>query len=599
MQDRLNGGTSDKSYANRTDPMLRSQMDQLQSDVQKLEDIIAEKESTIASHERKITAYKRQVEDLHPKAEAGMKYKDDLDEAHHTIERLRKTQNVAEKYRKKLEGMGELERQVKTLEEQNAQMLQDLRAGEDNSKQVPALKRTIDQYKKQIDRLETDYTAAIQAKHMFETEKDLLREKAAGAESQKSHDMERIQALEERIHELESGVISKASGEISGDLDSELTFTTTTKSDLKLQISRLERELAAAKQDGGRGGGSRDGGDGGDGAGAGNAELQTLLDDAQKAKEKLEYDFIEANTGKLVLESQIAAIKDSTTGESSEVILLLRQSLLDTEKQLADAKRKLVDTAAQLDTANRSLVTAESDLSLVDADKITALAELKNIANTDLIELQASHNDLRSALVDSEFELTQKKSLLNTVLLDKDALSQKLSDQKDLLIEKEQAHSDLKTTLAALEGNTTGRDKTLETHATVLQKKLEDRRERLTKSKEHIKKQNLIIRDLQEKLESAMKSDENEKLKAAQQKLADVQREKEEELKLLERENALLATAWHDQASRLQMNSVVLSRRGDAPNSWLNKQRNAVYSSLVCTTTNRGFWDEVVADWAA
>ena len=123
LQDQVNSGSADKGYANRTDPMLRSQLDQLQSDVQKLEDIIAEKEGTITSHERKMAAYKRQVEDLHPKAEAGMKYKDDLDEAHHTIERLRKTQNVAEKYRKKLEGMGELERQVKALEEHNAQML--------------------------------------------------------------------------------------------------------------------------------------------------------------------------------------------------------------------------------------------------------------------------------------------------------------------------------------------------------------------------------------------------------------------------------------------------------------------------------------------
>jgi len=50
---------------------------------------------------------------LFPKAEAGIKYKDDLDEANHTIDRLKKSLNVAEKYRRKLENMGDMERQVK------------------------------------------------------------------------------------------------------------------------------------------------------------------------------------------------------------------------------------------------------------------------------------------------------------------------------------------------------------------------------------------------------------------------------------------------------------------------------------------------------
>lgn len=61
-----------------------------------------------------------------------------------------------------------------------------------------------------------------------------------------------------------------------------------------------------------------------------------------------------------------------------------------------------------------------------------------------------------------------------------------------------------------------------------------------------------------------------------------MQRKKQEELAFLERENTLMATAWYDQASRLQMNSFVLQRMGDAPSSWLNKQRMAIHSSKVC-----------------
>lgn len=60
-----------------------------------------------------------------------------------------------------------------------------------------------------------------------------------------------------------------------------------------------------------------------------------------------------------------------------------------------------------------------------------------------------------------------------------------------------------------------------------------------------------------------------------------MQRKKKEEVELLERENLLMAMGYHDQASRLQMNSVVLLRRSDAPASWLNQQRVALDSSVV------------------
>ncbi|PON16391.1 hypothetical protein C2W62_18720 [Candidatus Entotheonella serta] len=51
-------------------------------------------------------------------------------------------------------------------------------------------------------------------------------------------------------------------------------------------------------------------------------------------------------------------------------------------------------------------------------------------------------------------------------------------------------------------------------------------------------------------------------------------------IKNLQRENALIATAWYDLTSRLQSNHVVLQRRHDAPRSWLNKQRQMVNGQL-------------------
>lgn len=44
----------------------------------------------------------------------------------------------------------------------------------------------------------------------------------------------------------------------------------------------------------------------------------------------------------------------------------------------------------------------------------------------------------------------------------------------------------------------------------------------------------------------------------------------------LERELKLIASAYHDLAGRLQMNSVTLQRRAEAPKSWLGRQRKAM-----------------------
>ena len=54
----------------------------------------------------------------------------------------------------------------------------------------------------------------------------------------------------------------------------------------------------------------------------------------------------------------------------------------------------------------------------------------------------------------------------------------------------------------------------------------------------------------------------------------------EQVIKNLQRENALMATAWYDLTSRLQSNHVVLQRRQDAPRSWLNRQRQLVKGQL-------------------
>ena len=282
--------------------------------------------------------------------------------------------------------MSEIELQNKTLEEQNARMFKDLRAGEENAKQVPGLKRTIEQYKKQIARLENEYAETTRIGRELEAEKQLLLSKSDGAEYQKTKDQERIRNLEEKIRELESGVISENVDEYGGDLGSEITFATKTKSDMlvlprqrvnatvvadgrvyrKLKIARLEAEIRHLKDSGG--------------VGADYVVLQHRLQDVERARSKLEQDYLASNTARLVAEAHLYTIRSGQTDDGytsifapppnvlllknyyrSEVMIKLRQNLVDAETQLSEIKRQQSETMADLVTTKRALVTAQSD----------------------------------------------------------------------------------------------------------------------------------------------------------------------------------------------------------------------------------------------
>lgn len=150
-------------------------------------------------------------------------------------------------------------------------------------------------------------------------------------------------------------------------------------------------------------------------------------------------------------------------------------------------------------------------MSLVGKDKLEVLEELKRMNSAELIELREEHEELQKKMHEAELDLEQKKSLLNTVLLEKDELSKRNSDHKDIMLEKERDMADLRATIAALNGTSEGRDSELERRVLQLQNKLEDHREKMTKSREHIKKQNVIIKDLREQLENGAGLGEEER----------------------------------------------------------------------------------------
>ncbi|KAK6352651.1 hypothetical protein TWF730_009467 [Orbilia blumenaviensis] len=243
--------------------------------------------------------------------------------------------------------------------------------------------------------------------------------------------------------------------------------------------------------------------------------LQNLLEDKEKARHRLEQDVLITNSDKLALEAELASFKHGgEIDEGSPIVIQLR-------KNIEERDRIIQETRKQLD---------------------------------DRPPLSVSTGD----------------ASINRLINEKDELQRTIAELKDTLLDSEKGNGELKATLAAIGGSREGSYGELEKRVLQLQDKLEDRREKAIKLREHIKKQNTSIKELQDELDTAKTSGGAGKKGGPAYETLVAQKE------TLMKEMDLMTSAWYDITSRLQSNTVTLGRRKEAPVSWLGKQRQAV-----------------------
>lgn len=292
---------------------------------------------------------------MRAKADEAVRLKDKLDEYKHAIDKLQKTENVIEKYKKKLEEGADLRRQMKVLEDQNTELLDRNREVEGEYRKVLAFKSLMESYKEQIQTLEDKNSSLAKEKNKIEYEARLQNQQFQQIEADRTRDSEQIQLLEDKIRELEfSGVhqgtplSSDLQDMETDDMESSMMSRTAQTTELKLTISRLEREIQSLRED------TRD--DGGSKA----TVLQHLLDDANKSKAKFEQDYLEEHQAKIILQSELDRIRGGK-GDESEVAFTLRSTLNSCEKELSETKKTLAEMETNLEQTKKELVIVQSD----------------------------------------------------------------------------------------------------------------------------------------------------------------------------------------------------------------------------------------------
>ncbi|KAB5585296.1 hypothetical protein GE09DRAFT_20828 [Coniochaeta sp. 2T2.1] len=484
---------------------------------------------------------RNELEVFKAKAEKVEELSDQVKELVHERDTLQSKLKQAEWYKKSAEEAKITEQRNRELETQNHELREQVQEFDKMRADNEALKYTCSQYRKQMETYEREKFDDQSIKINLKEENESVKLERQILQDQLRVSEEQIKDLQERLQVSGSSVPpSPGASATLSNLEQELQTTSDPAARYRLEISRLEAENKLLRNN--------------MGVAAENERLRTDLDMEKKKENLLTTKYNDVYEKYVVAQQQIKALIDQGASKGDEAFTKMQQDFLASATELERAHAQIQKLKAEVGDKERELMSARTDLNAVGQESIDALEVLKSsdqlVSSSLKSELEATRRQLEEKRIDYE----QVQQQLMDALLSKDKIRQQLDEAK----------------AAGLPLSTSPAPTTPEPGAD--QKKKEDA-EKTEKLKTALKtKIQQLEKAEQEKYELQRKLKTAESGGAAAAQKATL----ETVIKNLERENALISSAWYDLTSRLQSNHVVLQRRHDVPRSWLNKQRQLV-----------------------
>ncbi|KAJ3976503.1 HOOK-domain-containing protein [Lentinula raphanica] len=476
----------------KADVMLRAEIDRLRTDLQKSEDNLAIAESELDKQTATVTDLNKKVEDLQSKADEAVRLKDELDDR---------------------------ERVGKSLEKQNADLVDVNASIEEEFRKVAAFKPLMESYKNQILDLENKSATRTQELENLKFELEQTQTKLKVVSEERAKDSETIELYQERVKELElasdtrppkiprtrqdSVESADASGQplappaedvddeedaqamgLGGELHDAESGTTMT--DLKLQIRKLKRELEAVRKN--------------EADASRVLVLENLLEDANRMKSRYETDYLAAHREKLVLQRDLEEIRSGKSmGDGAEAAIALRQRLNESVEQLDAIRKEHAELEVKFEAQSKELTIAKSDLTLVNKDQLDILASLRDSVNEDKAGLEADVERLQK----QNKELAEKNRMqleqVNALLLEKVNLQSEGIGQRERMLQRERDFGDLRASLSGKDLPEDIKQRLLALHEdnVLLKESLKTSNEKLSKAKTFIKNQDKLYREEQ------------------------------------------------------------------------------------------------------
>ncbi|KAL7954268.1 hypothetical protein V8C34DRAFT_294739 [Trichoderma compactum] len=530
----LRKATQDEAHSAKTIKHLEEQ-------VHEQMEIIARNEEVIRSSQKSVSQLESEVQRLSQKNMQADEFRDQMAEWKHKAEELEKKANMAERYKQKLESQQSLVREVQNLQYERAELQEQLRSLMEEREKSDRTKKAEDELTKMITQSEQHLWDERNQKAQLLKDVTALQEELMRLQAQRTHDEHFIQDLQEQLQHNGGSTVQEVDiSETTStpfNLEDELLIASKedTQTNMPLELSRLRAENELIRKTVGSHGDA--------------SMLRRELEELKRQRERLQQNFNAIFEKYTITNDHMQALMSDNADEGTEAFINLRQELTRLELEFEQARKLTNSLETQLADKTRELLAVQADLSAVQKDSITALYELKN---TDKLISTSLTTELEQQREETSFITNERdalKSQLIEALLANDKLRKETDESKDL--------QDATGSSTDVDGSEAAKKAA---------EKVEKLRERLIQRNQQLEKSEQERLELQARLKAAQLGEISTAQKAASDHL----------IKNLQRENALIATAWYDLTSRLQSNHVVLQRRHDAPKSWLNKQRQLV-----------------------
>ncbi|KAG8006458.1 Protein Hook-like protein 2 [Nibea albiflora] len=161
--------------------LLQSQMEQLQEENYRLENSRDDMRVRGEILEREVTELQLRNEELTSLAQEAQALKDEMDILRHSSDRVNQLEALVETYKRKLEDLGDLRRQVRLLEERNTVYMQRTCELEEELRRANAVRSQLDTYKRQascgVHELHTKHSAEAMKAEKWQFEYKNLHDK--------------------------------------------------------------------------------------------------------------------------------------------------------------------------------------------------------------------------------------------------------------------------------------------------------------------------------------------------------------------------------------------------------------------------------------
>merc|ERR1719295_2414435 len=298
--EQLQAQVTPRGHSLREDAAASRQLETANDELYKMEKERDESHLKVEELEKRLEESQTKEAEMAKVVEQARALKDEVDILRETSDKASKMESAVESYKKKMEEMGDVKRQLKLMEEKYTRLVETNLDLEEDVRKTESRKPQVDAYKREITDLRSklDLEAGRADKLEFETKN--LMEKVEGLTNEKDRLVHERDKLKESRDELQDRIVARSgtagdnagTGQGLSDLEPESGMLEMIPPSVRERLVRLEHENKRLKQ---QQSSTVNGGGG----------MQQVVDEMKEQREKLESSNRKLNQKIMELEAKV------------------------------------------------------------------------------------------------------------------------------------------------------------------------------------------------------------------------------------------------------------------------------------------------------